>query len=227
MSVTALGSRFTGANNSHEGVRAGLQLARRVAPMLARGIARKSSFAHSGGRLFIGRGVRISNAYSIRHEGRLVLEDFVELQGLSRDGIRFGHEVSIGAGTMIRPSSYYGGEVGEGLTVGDRSSMGAGSFIGCSGKITIGNDVMLGPGVRLFAENHVFSDPTVTIKSQGVDRGTIVIEDDCWLASGVTVTANVTIGTGSVIGAGSVVTGDIPPFSIAAGIPAKVIRSRR
>lgn len=227
MSVAAFGSRFTGTSGSRADARATAQLARRVGPMLMRGYAHKPFFAHSAGKLFIGRGVRLSNAYLIRHSGRLVLEDFVELQGLSRDGIQFGDEVSIGAGTMIRPSSYYGGEVGEGLVVGDRSSMGAGCFVGCSGKITIGDDVMLGPGVRLFAENHVFSDPTATIKSQGVARGTVVIEDDCWLASGVTVTANVRIGTGSVIGAGSVVTGDIPPFSVAAGIPAKVIRSRR
>lgn len=227
MTVTALGSRFSGIDGSRAEGRATVELARRLAPMFVRGLARKASFAHSGGPLFIGRGVRVSNAYQISHQGRLVIEDFAEVQGLSRSGIRFGDEVSIGAASMIRPSSYYGGEIGEGLTIGDRSSMGAGCFIGCSGQIVIGDDVMLGPGVRLFAENHLFDDPQATIKSQGVERGTIVIEDDCWLASGVTVTADVRIGRGSVVGAASVVTADIPPYSVAAGVPARVLRSRR
>ena len=104
--------------------------------------------------------------------------------------------------------------------------MGAGCFIGCSGLIVIGDDVMLGPGVRIFSENHRFSRTTETIKSRGVDRGTVSIGNDCWIASGVTITANVRIGTGVIVGAGSVVTSDLPDFSIAAGSPARVIRMR-
>jgi acetyltransferase-like isoleucine patch superfamily enzyme len=53
-----------------------------------------------------------------------------------------------------------------------------------------------------------------------------LIEDDCWLGSGVKVLDGVTIGKGSVIGAGSVVTKNIPPFSVAVGVPARVIKSR-
>lgn len=127
---------------------------------------------------------------------------------------------------MIRPSSYYGGPAGVGLRIGDRSSIAAGGFIGCSGDISIGNDVMIGPGCRLFSENHDFDDTTVPIKEQGVTRSHLRIEDDCWLASGVTVVAGVTIGKGSVIAAGSVVTHDIPAGSVAAGVPARVIRRR-
>ncbi|WP_144876525.1 DapH/DapD/GlmU-related protein [Microbacterium sp. 1.5R] len=200
---------------------------RRAAEMVARGMLRKPFLGASGGPLFIGRRVRISNPSFIRHAGRLVVEDGVELQGLSKNGVVFGAEVSIGQGTAIRPSSYYGGEVGEGLRVGDRSSFATGCFIGCSGSIVIGDDVMLGPGVRIYSENHVFSDASVTIKSQGVERGAVVIGDDCWIGSGVTITSGVTIGRGVVIGSGSVVTRDIPAFSIAAGSPAKVIRSRK
>lgn len=200
---------------------------RRAAGMIARGLLRRPFLGASGGQLFVGRRARITNLSFIRHSGRLVIEDGVELQGLSRLGIVFGSEVSIGAGTAIRPSSYYGGEVGEGLRVGDRSSFATGCFIGCSGSIVIGNDVMLGPGVRVFSENHVFADSDTTIKSQGVERGAVVIGDDCWIGSGVTITSGVTIGRGVVVGSGSVVTRDIPDFSIAAGSPAKVIRSRR
>ncbi|MFB4351386.1 acyltransferase [Microbacterium sp. CR_7] len=200
---------------------------RRAAGMAVRGMLRKPFLGESSGPLFVGRRVRITNPSYIRHSGRLVIEDGVELQGLSQHGIVFGDEVSIGAGTAIRPSSYYGGEAGVGLRVGDRSSFATGCFIGCSGSIVIGDDVMLGPGVRVYSENHVFADPEAPIKSQGVERGEVVIGDDCWIGSGVTITSGVTIGRGVVIGSGSVVTRDIPDFSIAAGSPAKVIRSRK
>ncbi|MGF4043250.1 acyltransferase [Paenarthrobacter nitroguajacolicus] len=156
----------------------------------------------------------------------MVIEDFAEVQGLSVNGITFGADVSIGRGTQIRPSSYYGGEAGIGLQVGDRTSFGTGCFIGCSGDIRIGNDVMLGPGVKLFSENHVFEDIETTIKSQGVKREFLTIGDDVWIGSGATITAGVSIGSGSVIAAGSVVTRDLPSNSVAAGVPAKVLRTR-
>ncbi len=168
----------------------------------------------------------MKNPGMIRHAGRLVVEDFAEIQGLSSGGIVLGSQVSIGRNTMIRPSSYYGGPVGEGLIMGDRSSLASDCYIGCSGMVTIGNDVMLGPGVRVFAENHEFSGALEPIKSQGVRRAACVIEDDCWIGAGSTITAGVRIGHGTVIGAGSVVTKDIPPKVVAAGSPAEVIRFR-
>jgi acetyltransferase-like isoleucine patch superfamily enzyme len=194
--------------------------------MFARGLAHKPRFGQSDGPLFIGRGVRLSGLRHVRHVGRLVVEDDAELQGLSSEGVVFGADVSIGARTAIRPSSYYGGEVGVGLTVGDRSSFNTGCFIGCSGRITIGSDVMFGPGVQIYSENHVYADAALPIKDQGVERSFVTIEDDCWIGAGTIVTAGVTIGRGSVIGSGSVVTRDIPPGSIAVGSPARVIRQR-
>jgi acetyltransferase-like isoleucine patch superfamily enzyme len=182
---------------------------------------------HSGGVLFVGRGASIKNPQMISHQGRLVIEDFAEVQGLAKFGLNFGSDISIGRATLIRPSSYYGGDVGVGLWVGDRSSMGAGCFIGCSGEIRIGSDVMMGPGVRLYSENHNFEDLAQTIKAQGVKRSFLIIEDDCWLGSGVTVTAGVKIGKGSIVAAGSVVTKDVPANSLVAGVPARVIRSRK
>ncbi|WP_284983038.1 acyltransferase [Arthrobacter sp. efr-133-TYG-118] len=202
------------------------QMLGRTAPMLLRGSLVKPWLKHSGGVLFVGRGARLKNPQLISHKGRFVVEDYAEVQGLAQHGLNFGDEVSIGRGTLIRPSSYYGGEIGVGLWVGDRSSFGAGCFIGCSGEIRIGNDVMLGPGVRLFSENHIFSDRDRTIKSQGVSREFLSIGDDVWIGSGVTITAGVKVGSGVVIAAGSVVTHDLPDNAVAAGIPAKVLRTR-
>jgi acetyltransferase-like isoleucine patch superfamily enzyme len=218
-------SRFTGLQG-RDARSAELGAVLRAGRMLARGFVHKLRFGASDGQLFIGRGVRLSGLRHVRHTGRLVIEDDAELQGLSSAGVVFGADVSIGARTAIRPSSYYGGEVGVGLTVGDRSSFNTGCFIGCSGRITIGSDVMFGPGVQVYSENHVYADPTRPIKDQGVERSFVTIEDDCWIGAGTIVTAGVTIGRGSIVGSGSVVTRDIPPGSIAVGAPARVIGQR-
>jgi acetyltransferase-like isoleucine patch superfamily enzyme len=221
----SLFQRFQGlprSNNLHASV--GVYL--RVGLMTVRGLAVIPFLRRSSGPLLLGRGARIQNPGYVRHRGRLVLEPFAEVQGLSSGGINFGSDISIGRGTLIRPSSYYGGEIGEGLWIGDRSSIGCDGFIGCSGRISIGSDVMMGPGVRIFSENHVFVDPTIPIKEQGVSRSFVEIGDDCWIGSGVTITAGVRIGSGVVIAAGSVVTRDIPDYSVAGGTPARVLRAR-
>lgn len=198
----------------------------RTLPMLLRGSILKPWLRRSKGPLFVGRGARLTNPQYISHNGRLVVEDFAEVQGLAKNGLNFGTDVSVGRSTLIRPSSYYGGEIGVGLWVGDRSSFGAGCFIGCSGEIRLGNDVMLGPGVKLFSENHAFADTARTIKSQGVERSYLIVGDDTWIGSGATITAGVTIGSGAVVAAGSVVTRDVPDGAVVAGVPAKILRLR-
>lgn len=106
------------------------------------------------------------------------------------------------------------------------------TFIGPSvciagpGDIKIGKHCMIASHSGIYANNHNFDDPKSPIRHQGITRKGIVIEDDCWLGHGVTVLDGVTIGKGSVIGAGAVVTKDIPPFSVAVGTPARVIKSR-
>ncbi|MEH2193718.1 MAG: acyltransferase [Nostoc sp.] len=94
------------------------------------------------------------------------------------------------------------------------------------GDIKIGKHCMIAAHSGIYANNHNFAEPMELIKYQGVTRKGIVIEDDCWLGHGVTVLDGVTIGKGSVIGAGAVVNKDIPPFSVAVGIPARVIKNR-
>lgn len=166
------------------------------------------------GIFLVGRKTRITHCSHISCGKNVKFEDFAEIHGLCSEGLVFGDNVTISRGVMIRPSSYYGGDFGIGLTMGNNSSIGPYGYIGCSGKITIGSNVMFGPKCSLFAENHIFSDTKKTIKSQGVNQKGITIEDDCWIGSNVVILDGVTIGKGSVIGAGTLVTKDIEPGTI-------------
>lgn len=176
---------------------------------------------------FIGKHVEVTHKSHIVVGKNVKFESYSEIHGLCRNGLQFGNNVTIGRFATIRPSSYYGvGNIGYGLKMGNNSSIGPFGFVGCSGKIEIGDNVMIGPRVSLFAENHNFGDVDSSIKSQGVNNKGIVIEDDCWIGSGVIILDGVTIGHGSIIGAGTLVTKDIPPESVVLDKRNKVIRSR-
>ena len=179
-----------------------------------RGVFKKPFLKHTDGLLMIGKGVQITHGKHITCGKRVKFEDYSEIHGLCSEGLVFGNDVTIGRGVMIRPSSYYGGDLGKGLVIGDNSSIGPDAYVGCSGKIVIGKNVMFGPKCSLFAENHNFSDGNTTIKSQGVNQKGIVIEDNCWIGSNVIILDGVHIGKGSVIGAGTLVTKDIPENSV-------------
>ena len=172
-------------------------------------------FLHEAhGLLLIGRHVTISHARNVRCGKNVKFEDYSEIHGLCSNGLNFGNDVTIGRATMIRPSSYYGGDCGYGINIGDNSSIGPHCYVGCSGPIRIGNNVMIGPKCSLFAENHVFSNSDESIKSQGVQQRGITIGDDCWIGSNVVILDGVSIGSHVVIGAGTLITKDVPDYSI-------------
>lgn len=112
------------------------------------------------------------------------------------------------------------------LKIGDRVNINHNVMLGASdnGKIIIGNDVLIGPNVVIRASNHGYLQKNVPINQQGHTGGEIVIEGDVWIGANSVILPNVTIGKGSVIGAGSVVSKDIPSYSLAGGVPAKVIK---
>jgi acetyltransferase-like isoleucine patch superfamily enzyme len=125
-------------------------------------------------------------------------------------------------------------EISDGVTIwfpwnveiGKDSTLNQGVILDGTGGIKIGNDVRVAPSVILNTADHEFQDPVEKIRKQGFQVSPITIEDDVWIGAGVVVNKGVTIGKGSVIGAGSVVTRDVPPYSIAVGVPCKVIKSR-
>ena len=111
------------------------------------------------------------------------------------------------------------------LHLGDNSGIGDGCYI--QGKVIIGSNVMMGPEVAIIATNHKHDRVDIPMNQQGQEDKQIEICDDCWLGYRSIICAGVKIGIGSIVAAGAVVTKDVPEYSIVAGVPAKVIKSRR
>lgn len=191
-----------------------------------RGLWKRLFLKSTSGIFLVGKYVQITHGSHIICGKNVKFEDYSEIHGLCAEGLIFGDYVTISRGEMIRPSSYYGGDLGRGLTIGAHSSIGPYSYIGCSGKITIGKNVMFGPKCSLFAENHIFNNTEVTIKSQGVAQKGITIEDDCWIGSNTTILDGVTIGKGSVIGSGTLITKDVPAGSVVLDKRNKIYKKR-
>lgn len=114
----------------------------------------------------------------------------------------------------------------ENFSIGQHSSINSGSWISAMGSVKIGNYVLIGPYVIIHSANHKFDRLDIPIQKQGWNKLNVNIEDNVWIGANAIILPGVTIGKGSVIGAGAVVTKDIPPYSIAVGIPARVIKSR-
>ena len=127
----------------------------------------------------------------------------------------------LGTNSTIEDFSTVNNGVGD-LIIGDNTLVGMSNVL--IGPVTIGNNVILAQNVVISGLNHAYKDINLPIKDQPVTTSMITIEDDCWIAANVVITAGVSIGRHSVVAAGSVVTKDVPPFSVAAGNPARVIK---
>lgn len=140
----------------------------------------------------------------------------------SRKGgvIKIGGATEILEGVMILT---YGGDI----EIGENCSINPYTIIYGHGGTKIGNNVLIAGHAMIIPNNHNFEDPENLIRDQGVTSNGIVIEDDVWIGHGVSILDGVTVGQGSVLAAGSVVNKDVAPYSIAGGVPAKVIKSRK
>ena len=92
------------------------------------------------------------------------------------------------------------------------------------GPVSIGSHVNLAQGITITALNHNFDDSEKRIDQQGISTKEVVLEDDIWVGANAVILPGVTIGTHAVVAAGAIVTKDVPPHSLVAGVPAKVIR---
>lgn len=153
----------------------------------------------SGKSMRIGVGVELTGLHNIEIGDRFSLNRLGSIHAI--DGlVKIGRNVSVNSNTCIAASG--------------------------GGVIVIGDDVLIAQNVVLRASDHVFEDVDVPINQQGHSGGKIKIGDDCWIGANVVVTRNVVIGNHSIVAAGAVVTSDVEPYSIVAGVPARLIRKR-
>lgn len=153
------------------------------------------------GFVFMDRGVEL---YARRGYGRLVL----------------GRWIHLGVDTALRCH--------EGtLSLGDKSVLGRHVSVNCYLDVEIGAAALFADDIYVSDFDHNFGDLTRPIKDQGIAKARVRIEPDVWIGTKATVARGVVIGEGSVVGANAVVTRDLPPYSVAVGVPARVIKDRR
>lgn len=137
-------------------------------------------------------------------------------EALLRDLLRHA-----GSGAYFEPT--FRCEFGYNISVGDGFYANFDCVMLDGGGISIGDHVLLGPRVGIYTTNHAL-DPAERVAGACIAEP-VVIGDNVWIGGGVTVNPGVTIGAGAVIGSGSVVTRDVPAHTVAAGVPARVLRA--
>lgn len=180
-------------------------------------------FQYVGDKVFFGHHLtlRVPNRISIGNN--VVIEDYAMLsvQGVGDEKIEIDDSVLIGKGAIVkaRAGSIY---------IKDNVSIGFDCRIASTDKVYIGSHCLFGARCYVGGAQHSFDRTDIPITRQPLNsKGGVRIEDDVWLGVHVVVNDGVKIGKGAVIGAGSVVTKDIPPYAVAAGVPAKVIKKRK
>lgn len=177
-----------------------------------------------------GRGVVFGNNMVIRHPKKIILGDNViiddnvllDAKGSENSGITLKDDVFIGRNSIL---SCKGGEI----ILEERANVGFNCEIFSSNKVVIGKDNLIAAYTYVVGGGNYKLERTDIPINQQPDfegKGGVITEEDVWLAAHVVLLDGTQIGKGSVIAAGAVVSGEIPPYSIAGGVPAKVIKSR-
>lgn len=174
------------------------------------------------GVVAIEKGVRIRFASQIRLGRGVYLDEGVYLHACP-------HGIDIGDNTLVMHHAElhvynFRDLPNAGIRIGRDGLIGEFCVIRGPGGVQIGDRVYLSPMVHLYSSNHVFDNPDLPFTAQEITAEGIVIGDDCWIGAMVVILDGVTVGRGSVVAAGAIVTQDVPPHSLVAGVPARVIR---
>lgn len=169
----------------------------------------------------------------IKHSLEIKGKNIVIRKGAKLDGakyIKIGNNVTISRNCLIETKYSHGGRnYSPLLTIGDSCSFGENCHITCVGSITIGHHLLTGRRVLISDNNHGTIDAE-SLKKPPMDRplarkGDIVIGNNVWIGENACVLSGVTIGDGAVIAANAVVTHDVPAYSLAAGVPAQIVKT--
>ncbi len=182
-------------------------------------------FIKSKGIVFAEKGAKVLFGHKIKTGSGLNLMEYSTINALSYNGVFIGDNFTLGKYAMIECTGVLR-NVGNTIKIGNNVGINHYCFIGVRGDIEIGDNVIFGPRVNVFSENHNFSRLDIPIKEQGVTKSKTVIGNDVWIGANVSIMSGVTIGDGCVIAAGAVVRQDIEPYTIVGGVPAKLIKKR-
>lgn len=179
-------------------------------------------FSQFGKDIYIEDGVKIYGTACIKLGDGVKIYSNVRLNALGKN-----NSLLIGSRAILEHGVDIGFLDNTHIEIGEDTFIGPYTCLAGFGDIKIGKGCLIAAHSGIFANSHIFADPIQQIKDQGITTKGIVIEDNCWLGHNVTVIDGITIGRGSVIGAGAVVNKNIPPYSVAVGVPARVISQRQ
>lgn len=171
-------------------------------------------------RLYISHGSGKFNIKQFRSIGKNVIFEKGVLV-FHPENIEIGNNVYVGHNAMLK--GYYKNT----MKIGDNTWIGQGCFLHSGGGLTIGKFVGIGPLVKILTHAHKEEGVKKPILLCEQEYKIVVIKDNCDIGIGAIILPGVSIGEGSIIGAGAVVTRNVEPYSVVAGVPAKLIRKRK
>jgi acetyltransferase-like isoleucine patch superfamily enzyme len=137
-----------------------------------------------------------------------------------------GAELTIGKWVWIGKGCAFRAHEGS-LRIGRKTTFGGNNTINCYNRVEIGEECLFADDIYVVDFDHWWIDPHKSIRSQGIWKDKVIIESGVWVGQKASILAGVTVGEGAAIGAMTLVTRDVPPFAIAVGIPARILKYRR
>ncbi len=175
-----------------------------------------------GAKVTFGANVVLRHPHKISIGDNVVVDDgcVLDAKGTTNVGITIGNGVFVGRNTIL---SCKNGDI----IIDDRANIGFNCEIFSGGKVRLGKDTLVAAYTYLVGGDHEHKrTDTPVLYQERIARG-IDVDDNVWLGSHVVISDGSSVGHDAIIGAGAVVIGDVPPFQIAAGVPAKIVRDRR
>lgn len=175
----------------------------------------------------LGPGCHIDPGVSLQYPGRIRLGDGVGIgrHATLRANTDANPGIALAAGVSINDAVVINANRGF-VTLGERSWLGPFCFVCGNGGVTIGRNVLVAGHSTINTVSHTTTRCDIPVNDQPVLTDPVVIEDDVWIGLNAVILQGVTLGHGCIIGAGAVVTRSIPPWSIAVGVPARVVGRR-
>lgn len=176
----------------------------------------------------VGKGAIFGKGIVLRHPGKITMGDGVAIDDYSLlDASGAGEEgVSLGDNVIVSRNCVIQGKTGA-VVIGKKTDIGCNTIISSGNGIFIGSHVLIAGNCYIGGGRYISDCLDIPMMEQGVySKGAVMISDDVWLGAGAIVLDGVKIGKGCIVGAGAVVTKDLPDYSIAVGVPAKVTRIR-